>query len=107
MLYTSNRVIVENAFGIVKRKWKIVRIAPIKYILHVQTDLIYVVCGLWNFLVYEGTEPSDRFELEGLTGREKRCIERARQRVDQEIGTKSSTEVRQQITDDLWSRWNR
>ena len=78
MLYASNRAIVENAFGIVKRKWKIVRMAPMEYILHVQTDLIYVVYGLWNFLVYEGTEPSDGFELEGLIGREKRYIERAR-----------------------------
>lgn len=38
-MHASNRVIVENAFGIVKCMFKIVRIALAEYIIGVQTDL--------------------------------------------------------------------
>jgi hypothetical protein len=52
------RVRVEHAFGHVKRRWKLVRCAPIEYSIKKQVQIVYAVTGLHNFIIYErGVEP--------------------------------------------------
>ncbi|KAK0721122.1 hypothetical protein B0H67DRAFT_578182 [Lasiosphaeris hirsuta] len=39
----------EQEFGMLKRKWKIVRIVPIEYSIEKQVQIVYAVTGLHNF----------------------------------------------------------
>jgi hypothetical protein len=101
------RNVVERTFGIVKRKWKILRSAAPEYSLNSQIDIVYALCGLWNFLVLDGVEPAevDEVEISMLSATQKETLERARQRALTSIGTKSSAAIRRQITDYLWPRY--
>ena len=43
------RSVVERAFGLIKRKWRIVRKEALEYGIQKQVQMIYAVTGLWNF----------------------------------------------------------
>ncbi|KAK6843921.1 hypothetical protein PG987_004781 [Apiospora arundinis] len=101
------RNVVERTFGIVKRKWKILRSSPPEYDLNTQIDIIYAVCGLWNFLIFDGVEPGEaaKLEVSSLTQREKATLEESRRRVSQSIGIKSASAIRRDITNYIWPRY--
>ncbi len=50
------RVVVEQAFGLLKRKWKIVRSSTPKYGIDQQVSIIYAVTALYNFVIFGGKE---------------------------------------------------
>lgn len=106
--YARARNVVERTFGIIKRKWKIIRSSAPEYDIEVQIDLVYVICGLWNFLLLQGKEPSDAdgSDDEGnLTPAQLEVLEAARQRNVQAIGTRSAAEIRRQICEVIWPRY--
>jgi hypothetical protein len=98
------RNVVERTFGIVKRKWKILRSSPPEYGLKTQIRIVYAICGLHTFLVLGGAEPSANAdaELDSLTAPNRAFLEAVRQQLATRIGTKDSGEVRLQITNQIW-----
>ena len=44
------RIVVEQTFGRVKRKFKIIRDYPPEYDFKYQVFIVYAVTGLWNFI---------------------------------------------------------
>jgi hypothetical protein len=95
---------VERTFGLLKRRWKILRSSPPEYNLKAQIRVIYAVCSLHNFLLIAGVAPSNGDEEEGLTNRERAVLEEARQQAVHRIGQKGSKTLREQITEDLWAQ---
>ena len=89
---------------VIKRKWKIIRFSAAEYDIEVQIDLVYAICGLWNFLLLHGKEPSDEDgsdDNDSLTQVQLAVPETARQRNVQRIGTKSAAEIRSQVSEEI------
>lgn len=99
------RNVVERTFGIVKRKWKILRSSPPEYKLKTQIRIVYATCALHNFTLLGGVEPGEQDEEEGLDNNEKAVLEEARQQAVSCIDNKGSDDLRTQITKDLWARY--
>lgn len=97
--------VVERVFGKVKRKWEVLRSTPPQYSVGDQRDLVYAVCGLWNFLLYDGKEPCEGYELKALTDRQRSVLEEARQRCGQRVGGQGSAELREEIRHYLWDQY--
>ena len=45
------RVAAEQAFGLLKRVWIIVRIVPFEYDMERQIQIVYAVTALYNFMI--------------------------------------------------------
>ena len=99
------RNVIERTFGVLKRRWKILRSSPPEYGLQTQIRFIYAACGLHNFLLLGGIEPSESGE-ECLTDEEKAVLEEARQRANQQIEKQEIRDLREEITADLWAAHN-
>jgi hypothetical protein len=82
------RVVVEQAFGRLKRRFKILRGCPPEYSVPDQIRFVYASTAIHNFLIQQRDVP----ELSEL---EKECMEAARQRADRVISSRRSEEVRQ------------
>jgi hypothetical protein len=48
------RVVVERVFGILKRKWKIIRATAPEYSMKKQVKIVYAVTGIYNFMLAQG-----------------------------------------------------
>jgi hypothetical protein len=55
--HSSLRVVVERAFGILKRRWKIVRSSAPEYSINDQTNIVYAVTALHNFIIATSKGP--------------------------------------------------
>ncbi|KAF7550296.1 hypothetical protein G7046_g8058 [Stylonectria norvegica] len=54
------RVVVERTFGMLKRKFKILRDNPSEYSFGAQILIVYACTGLWNFILkHDAVPPSD------------------------------------------------
>lgn len=95
------RVIVEQAFGRVKRRWKIVRGTAAEYSLDKQISIVYAVTGLHNFLLKERKQSKkdlllqnyqwavledDELDLAAIEAEEERILGLARERAARLIG---------------------
>ena len=104
------RVIVEQIFGRVKRKFKIVRHSAAEYSIRDQHRIVLAVTGLWNFLLADGIEPGER-DLDLLTylnnfplARE--AMEAAKRRADDFVPAQSPTGLRSMIAKTTWRDYN-
>lgn len=102
--HSRHRIVVERIFGVVKRRWKILRSAPPEYGLRTQIRLVYAICGLHNFTQLDGVEPDD-LDNRLLTPAEMATLEMARQRAHGTIGEKEPHQLRQQIADAMWPQY--
>lgn len=90
------RSIVERVFGLLKRKFKIVRGMACEYDFSIQVKVVYAVTALWNFLVKKEEAPR------GLTPREIDILERAKARAAVWVGRRPGFEVRFNIAVLQW-----
>ncbi len=58
------RVVVEQAFGLLKRRWKIVRSSAPEYGIDQQVSIVYAVTALHNFVIFGGKEFDRNMEEE-------------------------------------------
>ncbi|KAG5742802.1 hypothetical protein H9Q70_014478 [Fusarium xylarioides] len=103
--HSQLQTIVEQAFGRCKRKWKIIRNSAPEYSFSNQIKIIYAVTGLYNFLIFEGTEPQPRDEEEGLPSWEIEALARARSRADEVVTGRSGIGMRSLIANWLWATY--
>jgi len=61
--HASLRNVIERQFGILKRRFKLIRTAP-KYSLPIQTRLVYALTDLNNFIARNNIKP-DLYQIEG------------------------------------------
>ncbi|KAF4976386.1 hypothetical protein FZEAL_6938 [Fusarium zealandicum] len=93
------RIIVEQTFGRVKRKFKIVRENPPEYAFGLQIEIVYAVTGLWNFI--QGRDPDGE---EILTARERRIMDMQREKASERVDQLSPRQLRDCIAKANW-RW--
>jgi hypothetical protein len=90
------RSLVERVFGLVKRKFKIVRgKAAAEYDFPTQVKIVYAVTAVWNFLV-----KSDGPRV--LNAQQAAHLERAKTRASSWIGERPGYEIRFNIAVQLW-----
>ena len=81
------RVVVEQAFGLLKRRWKIIRATAPEYSLETQTKIVYAVTGLHNFIIAHQ-------EKRVLTPAEQSVMQAAKARADRVIRNSSPKKIR-------------
>lgn len=91
------RVAVEQAFGHLKRRWKIVRIAPIEYSIQKQVQIVYAVTGLHNFMCVDGRQP--------LTQEDEGVLQQARERASRVVGSRHLDHVRHTAAAVMWEKY--
>lgn len=98
------RVIVEQAFGRWKRKFKIIRCSAAEYDIRVQVALVYALIALYNFIILEGKPPEMGYEDKEaiLTVEERGKLESARRRADSVFEGCTPAETRDHIADWVW-----
>ena len=94
------RVVVERAFGHLKRRWKIVRIAPPEYGIEKQVQIVYAVTGLHNFLLSEAREDE-------LTRKQVRLMSLAKSRARRVVRGQHPDDIRLQTAHETWENWKR
>ena len=99
--HSRARICIEKIFGILKRKWKIVRSTAPEYPVEFQIDLTYVVTGLHNFVtIHSREDPGEPdFTPEDL--------EAARARADRAILGRSGEEIRFESSVRMWRGYER
>lgn len=89
------RVVVEQAFGILKRRFKIVRNVGAEYDIDTQIDIVYIVTALHNFIIFRGEEP--RFECPiGVNS------SASSQRAERVVTGRTSRQIRYTAAEALW-----
>lgn len=93
------RVVVEQAFGLLKRTWKIVRTSAPEYTLKDQIGFVIAVTALQNFII--------AFNKEDVPLQEKseEILEMARARASVSVGGKEPLELRYQIAKKAWRQY--
>lgn len=99
--HTVKRVVVEQAFGSLKRQWKIVRSSPAEYRIDKQRSFVYAVTGLHNFIRYHTTNPQDPVELPA------NWQEAAAARARLLCEDRGPEEIREAAATLMWQRWIR
>ncbi len=92
------RSVVERAFGLLKRKWRIVRKEAPAYGIQKQVQIVYAVTGLHNFLLLEAGEDE-------LTREEVRLMSKARSRARIKIRRDDPLNIRHVASHELWQNW--
>lgn len=97
------RVIVEQIFGRVKRKFKIVRHSAAEYNIRDQHRIMLAVTGLWNFILGDGLEPNERdLDLHSYLNsfpRSRVAMQAAKRHADDFVPTQSSIGLREVIAE--------
>ena len=94
------RVVVEQAFGIVKRKWKIIRNAPVEYSMIRQIQIVYAVTGLHNFLL-------QRVEKDILSPEQRQALSLAAERATRTVGIRHPDWIRYTTAITLFEQYNK
>lgn len=94
------RVVVEQAFGQLKRRWKIIRSAPPECSLSKQAQIVYAVTGLHNFMILGDKD-------DGLTSAQAGLMSLARSRAQRVVSGYHSNQVRWQAAHTMWENWQR
>lgn len=104
------RVIVEQIFGRVKRKFKIVRHSAAEYDIRDQQRIILAVTGLWNFILGDGLEPNERdLDLQTYLNNfphARAAMEAAKRRADDFVPAQTPRGLRAAIAGATWQRYN-
>lgn len=98
--HASLRTIVEQAFGIMQSRWRIIQYrAPEGYSLEMQTAIIFIITGLQNFLVTEDPLeplPPEYYKLKDIAANKaKRIDEERRKKEKKEAENKRKGKKRQ------------
>ncbi len=72
--------VVEPAFRLLKRRWKIVRSSAPVDSLNQQTSTVYAVTGLRNFMIFSGEDLDDEEDIDTLNLDELMFLRQANQR---------------------------
>jgi DDE superfamily endonuclease len=99
------RVIVEKAFGVVKRKWKIVRTSVPEYSIKKQVQIVYAVIALHNFIIRERAGERPDGITDNLLRAQTEILSRAAQRakIVVPVGHDISV-VRRDIAHSIWAK---
>ncbi|KAF4447953.1 retrotransposon [Fusarium albosuccineum] len=98
---------VERAFGLWKRKYRILRGCPPEYDFDDQQLIIYATTGIYNFILTEGKDPAEqRRQLEQeLTEEERDIMEESESRADEVVPRQSGPGMRRHIASWLWRQY--
>jgi hypothetical protein len=96
--HSSARVKIEQAFGFLKRRSKIIRQSAPEYSMEKQQAIVYACAGLWNFIHKLRTPP-------GLTDEELRYLEEAKLRADRRNSGKTMEEIRRTSAVRHWNSY--
>jgi hypothetical protein len=89
------RVVVEQAFGILKRRFKIVRNVGAEYDIDAQVEIVYAVTGLHNFRLAEGKRDSFQYP-DGVD------LSACAQRTGRVVMGRTSRQIRFTAAEALW-----
>ena len=91
------RIIVEQAFGWLKRRSKWIRETAPEYSIERQIDIVYAVTGLYNFIISQRVRSS--------ISDEESILARAKERADQICGGRSPREIRYMVAEQTWQSY--
>lgn len=92
------RCVVEQAFGILKRRWKIIRHSAPEYSFQTQIGIVYACCALHNFVLDLKDKPApSSHDIEQL--------EQARERAQQRVEGVAPSALRDQIAERHWEQY--
>ncbi|KAL2142021.1 hypothetical protein VTI28DRAFT_1711 [Corynascus sepedonium] len=92
------RVVVEQVFGQLKRRWKIIRVAAGEYSIKKQVQIVYAVTGLHNFLIAGHGE-------DALTGVQQDLLLLAKDRARRVVGRRHPDQIRWTAAHAMWENW--
>jgi DDE superfamily endonuclease len=94
--HSNLRVIVEHAFGWVKRRWKIIRSTAPEYSIEKQIQIVYAVTALHNFIrKHRHPEPE-------LTEEQTEMLPLCRWRASAWVRGKTASQLRRQVKQRTW-----
>ncbi len=96
------RVVFQQAFGHLKRRWKIVRVAPIECSIRKQVQIGYAVTGLHNFISITRKEAQQSGEGEVHVQDEEDTLQRAREGASMVVGLNQSDDIRHTTAALMW-----
>ncbi|KAM5343085.1 hypothetical protein ACJ41O_004932 [Fusarium nematophilum] len=101
------RQAVERAFGMWKRKFRILRNSPPEYKIDDQLLIIYATAGLYNFIISEGVEPAEEKlqQAQELTEEERGILVAAQRRADSIVPFQTGPRMREHIAAWIWKSY--
>jgi hypothetical protein len=100
------RTCVEQVFGMLKRRWKIIRDSAPEYSIEDQINIVYAVTALHNFMQrHTDLSVAERARTRGHGYQRK--VQEAQDRATRLISGKRAKGIREQTSKEVWGQWLR
>ena len=100
------RTCVEQVFGMLKRRWKIIRDSAPEYSIEDQINIVYAVTALHNFMQrHTDLSVAERARARGHGYQRK--VQEAQDRATRLISGKRAKGIREQTSKEVWGQWLR
>lgn len=96
--HSRHRMVVEQAFSLLKRKWKIVRVSAPEYTIQDQIGFVYAVTALHNFILTFENGEEEAVE-------DPRVLQLAHARARREIRGREVRQLRCRIARGMWKQY--
>ncbi|KAJ6782797.1 hypothetical protein PWT90_10388 [Aphanocladium album] len=104
--HSSLRIIVEQVFGLLKRKFRILRSAVPEYSEDVQRALVYATAGLWNFIKMIEKEEIELDEDKETRQEREDLLKEIRDFTNTNVNATNSRALRLKIAESEWQEYS-